>query len=105
MRVPVTVTLNERTWELKYDLNALAALKQKCGINLLNPDTTQDFDGDPVVVRALLWAGLIHADRLLDLEAVGAWVDMSNVVEVATKAAEALQAAMTPEVSADRSGP
>lgn len=102
--MPVTVTLGGEARELRFDLNALAVLRKEHGINLLNPPEGQDFS-DPVYVRALLWAGLLHADRTLDILTVGSWVGMGNLVDVAAQVAEALQDAITPEVSAERSGP
>lgn len=104
MAAPVTVTLGGVARELRYDLNALAALRAKHGLNLLALPEGQDYE-DPVLLRALLWAGLLHADRTLDIDVVGGWVGLDTLAVVGSAVGEALQAAMTPEVSADRSGP
>lgn len=89
----VPVVLGGQTRHLLYDLNALCTLKAH-GINLLAPS-----DGDtedPVVLRALLWAGFLHESPDLAVETVGRWVTMDRIGELAETFATALHASVTP---------
>lgn len=90
----VPVVIGGQTRHLLYDLNALCTLKAH-GINLLAPS-----DGDtedPVVLRALLWAGFLHESPDLAVETVGRWVTMDRIGELAETFAVALRDGATPK--------
>ena len=93
----VAITLDQPR-ALKYDLNAFALLRERHGINLFKPDPERL--EDPVAVRAMLWAGLVHEDPSLTVEQVGSWVDLSNVRQISDKVADAMLHAQTREVNA-----
>lgn len=88
---------------LKYDLNAFALLKEKHGYNLLA--TTSEEMNDPVAVRAVLWAGLLHEDPAVTIEQVGSWVDVGNLGDVTQTVAEALLLAKRQDVTEDEERP
>lgn len=77
----------DRARNLKYDLNAYVVLQERHGINMFEPTERAE---SPVMVRAILWAGLVHEDPTLTLERVGEWVDLGNYAEVSRCLAEAM---------------
>lgn len=80
----------DRPRHLRYTLNALSEIEDKLGIPLTEIGKT------PLgikAVRVILWAGLIHEDPDLTVEAVGDLVDFGNFEEVQLKIAEAFEAA------------
>lgn len=90
----VPVSIGGTTRHLLYDLNALCTLKEQHGINLLAP-SDEDTE-NPVVLRALLWAGFLHETPDLDVKAVGHWVTMDRIEELAVTFAQALQGSVMP---------
>lgn len=92
--VPITL---DKARSLLYNLNALCLLKERCGINILTPDREQL--EDPVAVRAIAWAGLVHEDPALTLDQVGEMV--TDLPGVSVKIGEALAMSTRPEVAAD----
>lgn len=90
----VSVDLGGQTRHLLYDLNALCTLKAQ-GINLLAPSDDKDTE-DPVVLRALLWAGFLHETPTLTVEQVGRWVTMERIGELAETFAVALTGSLQP---------
>ena len=71
---------------LLFDLNAMAAYEKETGKNFL------DLPGEKVsatLLRVVLWAGLIHEDKTLTLEKVGAMMDAENMVTIQKKIVEA----------------
>lgn len=103
-RTPITVELGGEIRALRYDLNAMVALKEATGINMLNADATMDYS-DPGILRAMVWAGLLHSTPLLQKGDVGGWIDLSNMAPVAAKVVEAIASAMGPEVSSEKGNP
>lgn len=76
----VKITLDkERT--LLLDLNAMAAYEEVTGkslfkgIDIANMGATE--------LRALLWACLVHEEESLTLKQVGAWINATNMVNLA----------------------
>lgn len=85
-RGKVKVNLDkERT--LYFDLNALCLLEEN-GINITDLQNGVKMSQ----VRAILWAGLVHEDPELTLEAVGALVTADCLEEVSTAIGEAFSA-------------
>ena len=63
---------------IKYDLNAFEKVYKLTGMNLLDGKTLTQMV-TPEDFKILLWAGLIHEDKRLTLEQVGAMVSMGNI--------------------------
>lgn len=63
-----TKGIEERNRSLRYDLNAMADFEQTTGMGLPRLMATQAIFA---TTRALLWAGLKHADRGLTIDVVG----------------------------------
>lgn len=97
----VALALGGAKRSLFYDLNALCRLKVEHRINVLVPgdEDTQD----PVTLRALIWAGLLHEAPDLTVEAVGGWIGVGDLGRCAEAFAEAFRRAATPitETAAD----
>lgn len=81
---------------LRYDFNALIAIEERLGISL---DTLQELMAGPgrklSAIRDLLWAGLVHEDKALTVEAVGALVDTAELSALAETIGKALMASLT----------
>lgn len=69
--VPVTIGGSERRLILSF--NALAAMEEVTGLNMLLFDKWSK--PNATVFRAGIWAGLLHEDAGLTLEQVGEWID------------------------------
>lgn len=78
---------------LKLDLNAMAAFEEATGKSLMD-GSFQSSNMSIRDVRAMLWACLIHEDDALTEKQVGSWVDMTNMLEVASKLNEAFEVAI-----------
>lgn len=93
-----TVVLGGTARTLVYDLNALCRLKKEQGINIL---TLADGDtDDPVLLRALVWGGLVREEPGLTVEQVGAWITLANIGVVSAAFAAAFERAVTPDSEA-----
>ena len=79
--VPITLD-KERT--LYFDLNALVALEDQ-GINVATINEGVKMSQ----IRGILWAGLIHEDKDLTMEQVGAMVTFDNIQDVSDCIAKA----------------
>lgn len=84
---------------LRFDLNAIVALDEATGINLLAPGTELGADQlyKPRVLRAFVWAALLHEDPDLTVLEVGSWLTMPRIQEIATAVWQSIVQAM-PEV-------
>lgn len=69
--VPVTIGGRERRLVLSF--NALAAMEEVTGLNMLLFDKWSK--PNATVFRAGVWAGLLHEAPDLTLEQVGEWID------------------------------
>lgn len=88
---PVKVMLDrERT--LRYTLNALALIEDRCGD--IQKAAAEAQSGKVSVIRTVLWAGLVHEDKDLTEEQVGDMVDVADLERVAKAVGEAFGAAM-----------
>lgn len=72
--------------KLQYDLNALAEIEDKLGVNIYEMHTIKVGMKN---IRTILWAGLIHEDEELTEEQVGSFVNITNIAEVQAKVSEA----------------
>lgn len=94
----VTITLDKKR-HLLLNINAMVAFEDATGKNMLQGANLDNFSAKDF--RALLWACLIHEDRDLTLENVGAMIDTSNMTEVVGKLTEAWNLAMPEAKEAD----
>ena len=81
----VTIHLDGRDRELRYDLNAIATIGDKLGLSGRLNDLATDLLGKPLplsALRTILWAGLVWNEPELTEEEVGSWVDLDNFAEV-----------------------
>lgn len=83
----ITIEL-DRERHLKYNLNAIITAEKVSGRSFgdLNKGK-MDFD----FMRALIYAGLLHEDETLTVDAVGDLIDFDNIEYVSEKLGEALQ--------------
>lgn len=72
--------------KLQYDLNALAEIEDKLGINIYEMHKIKVGMKN---IRTILWAGLLHEDAELTEEQVGSFVNITNIGEVQAKVSEA----------------
>ena len=89
-RVKVPLRL-DRERVLILSFNALCRAEEVTGINFLMGEFTFS---SVRVMRALVWAGLLHDDPTLTLEAVGDMIEEAGADNVAKKIIEAFAAAM-----------
>ncbi len=113
----IPVEIGGKTFYLKYDLNAFAALEDKYGSmeevfkaiegeDLKDKDgkvlMTKDKDGKDVprksfsfkLVRTILWTGLMSGDKSLTEWQVGAMLEPSALETIMELAAQAMEAAL-----------
>lgn len=81
------IELGGATRHLRFDLNALAALEARLGTPLGELGAMKVSARN---LRAMLWAGLLHEDKEIMEEQVGAWVDGSNFVQISEQVVVAL---------------
>lgn len=65
---------------LLFDFNALAALEEKTGKNMLDAASWQSEDAR--FVRLILWASLLHEDPELTVEDAGALMHPENLPKI-----------------------
>ncbi|PFW43801.1 hypothetical protein [Priestia megaterium] len=73
------LTLGEKEFTLRYDLNALVELEDKLGVPLSEMGNIQITIKN---VRSMLWAGVIHQEPEITEREVGSYVGMENMEEV-----------------------
>ena len=81
----VEITL-DRPRRLLFDFNAKVAFEEATGASTFDPKT---FNLSSKVIRALLWAGLLHENPMLTLQEAGAMITRQNEREVSKKVFEA----------------
>jgi len=74
---------------LLYNLNAMVAYERATGKNFL---AIGKEDISATLVMVVLWAGLIHEDKTLTVEQVGAMIDADNMLTIQQKIVEASSA-------------
>jgi hypothetical protein len=85
---------------LLFDLNAMAAYEKETGDNFLDlPKKAVS----ATLLRVVLWAGLIHEDKALTIDQVGAMLDPENMVSVQEKIVKAVSV-NSPEVPEKQEG-
>ena len=79
----------DKSRRLLFDLNAMAAYEKETGKNFLDvPKETIS----ATLLRVVLWAGLIHEDKALTINQVGAMIDADNMLDIQKKIAQAASA-------------
>ena len=76
----VCIELNGTQRWLHYDLNTIALIHERTGLNLLSPEP--NFAITPAVLRTMVWAGLLDGDATLTEATVGRWIDFENIMPV-----------------------
>lgn len=90
-RVKVPVTLDGEERVLIFSFNALCQAEEMTGMNLLVGDVTFS---SVRVLRALVWAGLLHEDPLLTIERAGDLIEGAGADYVLGKIMDAYGKAM-----------
>jgi len=81
-----TEIILDKPRRMLYDLNAMAAYEEKTGKSFLDIPKEQI---NATMLRVILWAGLIHEDKTLTLDQVGAMTTAENLGTVQNKIVEA----------------
>ena len=88
----VEITL-DKPRHLRYTLNSLIALEERAKISLVGLETAPK---TPALLRDILWAGLIHEDPGLTVEAVGNLVGVAELGDLWEAVTRGLEASLTP---------
>lgn len=94
--VPIVLS-DGKERELRFDYNALVRLEDELGFSVSEIGKLMAGTGSLKQIRAILWAALSHADKALNVEEVGALIDLAKLGEIAGKIAEAFQGAFPVE--------
>lgn len=98
----VSVVLGGKRRTLRFDFNAMHAVEQECGINLLMVDWRNLSIGQ---TRALVWACLLHEEPALTLSTVGGWLHMGNIGGVGHALGLLWQRALAPQEGGEADAP
>lgn len=99
-RVRVTINL-DRPRTLVMSFNALCRAEEATGINLLVTDIAFS---SVRVLRALVWAGLLHEDPTISIERVGDLIEEAGADNVLMAVLDAYTAAMPERDGGEESG-
>lgn len=97
VRVPVKL---DKVRTLVLDFNALCKVEEVTGVSML---VGQPAFSSMRMMRALVWAGLLHEDPTLSLEFVGQLIQDADAEEILGKILTAYNVAMPEEEEADDS--
>jgi hypothetical protein len=84
-RTPVKIELDGKERELRFDLNALCLFEETAKLPLAEALSIRSMS----VIRALIWAGLIHEDPLLTVDDVGR-MEVLSLPEMINRVMQAL---------------
>lgn len=93
-RKSVPLEVGDRTYQLRYTTNSLIEIEEQTGLTI--QELGQKFLEGKVGLRDMrifVWAGILHQHDDFTLAEAGHIIDEVGISEVATKAAEAFQAA------------
>lgn len=96
----IPIELGGKTRHLRFTFNSLVAIEEALGRPISEIGNIMSGSVSVKDIRALIWAGLIHEDKELTQEQVGEWLDMSAMVTISGKLAEAFEAAFPDEKDA-----
>ncbi|MCY8048446.1 gene transfer agent family protein [Bacillus haynesii] len=80
------VTLGDKEYSLRYDLNALVELEDRMGVPL---SEMGEMKITIRTVRSMLWAGVLHENPDVTEEELGKYVDMENLEDIQGAISEA----------------
>ncbi len=86
--VPIVKLQLDKARHLRLDLNAMVEFEEETGFHISEANT-----GKMSILRALLWACLLHEDADLSVEQVGAMIHAGNMAEVGAAVGKAMSAA------------
>lgn len=98
-REPVFVDL-DKARRLKYTLNSFAMLEEKYGS--VDAALKKMEGGSILVIRFILWAGLVHEDKSLTEEQVGDMIDIQDMDVIAEKMGECMKVDLPDKPEADK---
>jgi hypothetical protein len=90
--IPIELNDGKRR-ELRFDFNALVRMETELKMQIGEIGALMAGAGSLGHIRAIVWAGLSHAERGLSLEDVGNLIDLDKLGYIAGKIAEAFEAA------------
>lgn len=76
MAAPTVMVQLDKERHLRFDLNAMAMVEDRLKLGNFAELTKGQVGAGQL--RVLLWAALLHEDKNLTVEQVGAWVDGAN---------------------------
>lgn len=88
---------------LRYDLNALAEIQERMGLEGMSQIMEKIRDLDFISLRLILWAGMIREDPELTPQQVGAWVGDDDAPDLNT-IAQAMSSALAAAFARDGQG-
>lgn len=93
----VDIELGGKTRQLRYDFNALVALEDELKISVMDLGSLLSGAVKLKDLRAILWAGLIHADQSLTPVDVGKMIGgVSEMAALGAAVKQAIEAALPP---------
>jgi hypothetical protein len=93
----VNIELGGKTRQLRYDFNALVALEDELKISVMDLGALLSGAVKLKDLRAILWAGLIHADQSLTPVDVGKMINgVSEMAALGAAVKQAMEAAFPP---------
>jgi hypothetical protein len=90
----VKVELGGESRTLLFNNNALIAIEERTGRNMLVDPFPENMSAKDV--RLYTWAALLHSNPKLELETVGSWIELRNVMTVLRALGEAFAKALPP---------
>jgi hypothetical protein len=91
-KVPITLA-DGKPRNLLYKFNALVELVETLGVDIMNIQSAISGPGMLKAIRGILWAGLIHEDKVLTIEEAGDLIEFSQIDELTKAILEALDVA------------
>lgn len=95
-----TVTINGKDYTLRFNLNAVAEIGDRLGLEIRLAHINEDLLERPLPLRAprtILWAGLLHENKDLTEEEVGDMFDVEDLQEIMQGFFDLWQGTSTPE--------
>lgn len=91
-KIPITLA-DGKPRSLLYNFNALVELVETLGVDIMNIQSALNGPGMLKAIRGILWAGLVHEDKTLTLEAAGDLIEFGKIDELTKAVLEALDVA------------
>jgi len=100
--IPITLS-DGKPRNLYYGFNALIKITKVVGINIFEIGTAMSGPGSLEAIRGILWAGLVHEDEKLTLEATGNLLDgeFYRMPQISELIVEAVTSAYGPPIDGD----